>query len=175
MGYALFANRKLVLTNTVNMLQLQLDQIMMQRNNLTQFSANICDGYLTAEEMVGDATNLTSYQAFLKGLNAYANSDQVMEAQGQLNDYTTEEVNQMNDSVQEQQYLFNMQSLFDREVREKYAEAEMKKIAVQENKLEMQQKKIETQLTKAQNDLKAVEEAEGQAIQNATPKFAGLG
>ncbi len=175
MGYALFANRKLVLTNTVNMLQMQLDQIMMQRNNLTQVSANICDGYLTAEEMVGDATNLTSYQAYLQGLNAYANSDQVQEAKGQLNDFTTEEASQMNDSVQEQQYLFNMQSLFDREVREKYAEAEMQKIAVQENKLEMQQKKIETQLTKAQNDLKAVEEAEGQAIQNATPKFAGLG
>ena len=40
---------------------------------------------------------------------------------------------------------------------------------------DIQQKKIETQLTAAQSQLQAVEQAEGKAIENATPKFAGVG
>ena len=39
----------------------------------------------------------------------------------------------------------------------------------------MQQKKIESQLSAAQSQLQAVEEAEGQAIEKATPKYNGVG
>lgn len=172
MGYALFANRKLVLTNTVNMLQMQLDSIMQQRNSLLQFSANICDGNLTAEELASDATNMPYYENFVQGLEAFGNSDQAKDAAGKIQDNAQ---GQNPNAATDDAYMLNIMSLFDQSVREKYAESEMKKIAVQENKLEMQQKKIETQLTAAQNQLKAVEEAEGQAIQNATPKFNGVG
>ncbi len=172
MGYALFANRKLVLTNTVNMLQMQLDSIMMQKNSLLQFSANIADGALTAEELASDATNMPYYESFSNRLAEFASGEEVMDAAGRVNENAHA---QNPNAATDDAYMINIQTLFDESVRKKFVEAEMKKVAVQENMLEIQQKKIETQLTKAQNDLKAVEEAEGQAIQNATPKFAGLG
>ncbi len=175
MGYALFANRKIYLTNQLNMLQLQLDSIMQQKSNLLQFSANIADGYITAEEMASDASNMPYYENYFMGLDQYGNSDQVNEASGRVADQARSELGGNSDAVTEQSYLMNIQSLFDQEVREKYAEAQMKQVAVQENKLDMQQKKLETQISAVQTQLKAVEEAEGQAIQNATPKFNGVG
>ena len=58
---------------------------------------------------------------------------------------------------------------------EKYAEQISKKLAVQEAQLEAEQKRIETQISVVQADLEAVQNAEAQAIKNATPKFAGVG
>ncbi len=175
MGYALFANRKIFLTNSLNMLQLQLDAIMQQKQSLLQFSANIADGYVTAEEMASDASNMPYYENYFMGLDQYGSSDQVNEASGRVADQARGELGENSDAVTEQSYLMNIQSLFDQEVREKYSEAEMKKIAVQENKLDMQQKKLETQISAVQNQLKAVEEAEGQAIERSTPKYNGVG
>lgn len=175
MGYALFANRKLMLTNTINTLQLKLDAIMQQRNELLEFSASIADGYVTAEEMASNASNMPYYENYFMGLDQYGSSDQVNEASGRVADQARNELGENSNDMAEQAYLMNIQSLFDQEVREKYAQAEMRKIAVQENKLDMQQKKIETQLTAAQSQLQAVEQAEGKAIENATPKFAGVG
>ena len=39
----------------------------------------------------------------------------------------------------------------------------------------MEVKRLDTMVTTLQQQLKAVEEAEGSAIERATPKFAGVG
>ena len=48
-------------------------------------------------------------------------------------------------------------------------------VSVKENAIEMEVKRLDTMVTTLQQQLKAVEEAEGSAIERATPKFAGVG
>ena len=52
---------------------------------------------------------------------------------------------------------------------------EIYQVSVKENALEMEVKRLDTQVTALQKQLEAVEQAEGAAIDRATPKFAGLG
>ena len=51
MGYALFANRKLMLTNSINMLNLQLTDIMNKRMDLTELGSAVSDGQITAADI----------------------------------------------------------------------------------------------------------------------------
>ena len=44
-----------------------------------------------------------------------------------------------------------------------------------ENAIEMEVKRLDTMVTALQQQLDAVEEAEGKAIERATPKFNGVG
>ena len=48
-------------------------------------------------------------------------------------------------------------------------------VSVKENAIEMEVKRLDTQISAIQQQLKAVEEAEGSAIERATPKFNGVG
>ena len=57
----------------------------------------------------------------------------------------------------------------------KYSQELTKKLEVQEEQLDLQQQKIQTELSVAQSQLEAVQQAEGQAIKNATPKYNGVG
>ena len=43
-----------------------------------------------------------------------------------------------------------------------------------ENMIDKQQANIETKLTATQQELQKVQEAEGKAIQNSTPKYGGI-
>ena len=54
-------------------------------------------------------------------------------------------------------------------------EVETKRLAAIENQLDQMQKKLETKISATQQELQSVEQAEAQAIQNATPKYAGVG
>lgn len=58
---------------------------------------------------------------------------------------------------------------------EYYQNVESKKIAARENELDVKQKRLETKISALQADLQACEQAEAKGIQNATPKYAGLG
>jgi predicted RecB family endonuclease len=49
------------------------------------------------------------------------------------------------------------------------------KVAAQENAIELEVKRLDTMVTALQKQLEAVEEAEGAAIDRATPKFNGVG
>ena len=51
MGYAVFASRKLMLTNSINMLQLQLNQLMDKQSDLTELAAAIGDGDVTGMDI----------------------------------------------------------------------------------------------------------------------------
>ena len=52
---------------------------------------------------------------------------------------------------------------------------EIYQVSVKENAIEMEVKRLDTMVTALQKQLEAVEEAEGSAIDRATPKFNGVG
>lgn len=172
MGYALFANRKIYYTNLVYTLQSKLDNIMQQKQNLLNFSSNIADGKVTVEEIASDASNFNNYSAYLQGADAYINTADdeggAATSIGEIGSLAAEENNS-------EEYLASIAEMLNTSVNEKYAQQYSKKLEAMENQLDMQQKKIETQLSTAQSQLQAVEDAEGQAIQNATPKYNGVG
>ncbi len=171
MGYALFAHRKIFYTNLVFTLQSKLDNIMQQKQSMLTFSANIADGKVTVDEMAQDATNFRNYGEFLTGAQAYIDTADEDGGAGT----TISEIGSMAaEQNNSEEYLAAIAEMLNQTVNEKYAQAYNKKLEAIENQLDMEQKKIETKLTAAQKELEAVEEAEGQAIDKATPKYNGV-
>ena len=172
MGYALFANRKIYYTNLVFTLQSKLDNIMQQKQSLLNFSANIADGKVTIEEIANDPTNYNNYTNFLLGIDSY-----IVTADDEGGAATTiGEIGAMaTEYNSDEEYLASIAEMLNQSVSEKFAQSFNKKLEAVENQLDMQQKKIESQLSVAQSQLQAVEEAEGQAIEKATPKYNGVG
>ena len=152
MGYALFANRKIYYTNLVFTLQSKLDNIMQQKQSLLNFSANISDGKVTVDAYINTADDEGGAATSIGEIGAMAA--------------------EQNNS---EEYLASIAEMLNQAVNEEYAKQYSKKLEALENQLDMQQKKIESQLSVAQSQLQAVEEAEGQAIEKATPKYNGVG
>ena len=217
MGYAIFANRKIMLTNELNSLQVKLDQIMNEKMNLLNFSASIADGTVSDEEFYGDYTNAHNYSVFQNERDAYVRSnngydnvnsmlwkyktensdwnenvwknmpgdyyDKPAEERQRLMDEAMEKWKNGENSKSYEKFVKDYDA-YQRQInngivgslqKEYYQNVESKRIAAMENQLEMKQKKIESQITIVQNDLQSCEQAEAKAIQNATPKYAGLG
>ncbi len=172
MGYALFANRKLYYTNLVYTLQSQLDNITQQKQSLLTFSANISDGVVTIDEIASDATNYTNYAEYLAGAATYA---ETADDEGGSATTTNSILSMAAEEDDSDEYLAAVAELLNTAVNEEYAKQYSKKLEAVENQLDLQQNKIETKLTAAQNELEAVEEAEGDAIEKATPKYSGVG
>ncbi len=147
MGYALFAQRKVQLTGQVNSVSLQ----QTQRSN---------EQYILA-------TNTLSLQQQMSSLQA-AQSLELSELYAQLSQTTdtTRRAN-INDQINQKQAEFDAE--LDEINREIYL------VSIKENTVEMEVKRLDTQLSSLQKQLEAVEEAEGDAIDRATPKFNGVG
>ena len=147
MGYALFAQRKVQLTGQVNSVSLQ----QTQRSN---------EQYILA-------TNTLSLQQQMSSLQA-AQSLELSELYAQLSQTTdtTRRAN-INDQINRKQAEFDAE--LDEINREIYL------VSIKENTVEMEVKRLDTQLSSLQKQLEAVEEAEGGAIDRATPKFNGVG
>ena len=169
MGYALFTCRKIYYVNMINNLNAQLDNIMQQKQSLMSLSANIADGKVSVDEIASDPGNLNNYLSFMQGSDAFKKSDQ-----GSGNVVSTVGGFLTGKEYSEQDAAAIAQ-LLDESLGTDYAKAETKKLVAAENQLDMQQKRLETKLTAAQRQLEAIEQAEGQAIQSSTPKYAGLG
>ena len=147
MGYALFAQRKLVLDAQLNNAQLQ--QTMLSNEQ-----------YALATKTLGLNQQLTSQQA--------AQSAQLSELYGQLSETTDSAKREsINDQIKQ------LQAGYDQE--NDSINQEIYKVSVAENGIEMMVKRCDTMVTALQKQLEAVEQAEGAAIDRATPKFAGLG
>ncbi len=171
MGYALFANRKIFYTNLVFTLQQQLDNIAQQRMSLINFSGNISDGVVTVEEMASDAANYNNYAEYLAGADAYAHTaDSEGGAGTTVGDIGSMAANKNNS----EEYLASIAEMLNKSVNEAYSKQYQKKLEALENELDMKQKSIETKLTAAEKQLEAIQEAEGKAIEEATPKYSGL-
>ena len=147
MGYALFAQRKVQLTGQVNSVSLQ----QTQRSN---------EQYILA-------TNTLSLQQQMSSLQA-AQSLELSELYAQLSQTTdtTRRAN-INDQINRKQAEFDAE--LDEINREIYL------VSIKENTVEMEVKRLDTQLSSLQKQLEAVEEAEGDAIDRATPRFNGVG
>ncbi len=169
MGYALFANRKIYLTNQIFLLQSTLDNIERQKYDLLTFSANIADGEVTIEEIASDAGNYATYATYLKGAQAYKETDEGVQntAQG-INGLAT-------DQGYDEATMLMINEMIGQQVDEKYAQQVSKQLEAKEAKLDAQMKRIETQISAVQSELQSVEQAEAESISRATPKYKGVG
>ena len=147
MGYALFAQRKLVLDSQLNSAQLQ----QTQRSN---------EQFKLATTSAGLSQQLTSLST--------AQSGELADLYGMLAESTDSNVRASIQSRIEQKELE-----FEREADK--INRKIYEIGIKENAIEMEVKRLDTQVTALQQQLQAVEEAEGDAINRATPKFKGVG
>jgi len=147
MGYALFAQRKLVLTGQLNSVELQ----QTQRSN---------EQYMLATDTLSLQQQMSSLQAAQAGelaelyeeLATATDSGQRSEINAEIN--AKENTNEQElDKINRQIYL----------------------TSVKESSIEMMVQRLETQVTALQKELENVEEAESDAIDRATPKFQGVG
>ena len=146
MGYALFAQRKLVLDGQLNNAQLQ----QTQRSN----------------EQYALATQTLSLQQQLTSMNA-SQSNELAALYADLASADSDLRDSINASINQKQAEFEAE--VDQINREIY------QVSVKENAIEMEVKRLDTMVTTLQKQLEAVEEAEGSAIERATPKFNGVG
>lgn len=173
MGYALFANRKIFYTAVVNSLQLQLDQISQKRMDLANYSMSIADGVVSSDEVLNDLGNSDQYMQYFAGLEQFQNANPatITDANGNQMDIGTYYYGA--NATPEQKVYAEQQ--YQQGLAEQYSKNISQQISKLDNELEMQQKRVETKLTAAEKQLEAVEQAEAQAIDRATPHYAGLG
>ncbi len=177
MGYALFAQRKIVLTSQLNSLTLQ----QTQRSN----------------EQLNLATQTTSLQQQLSSMQA-AQSLELADYY-ELLSYSNEEgidsdfSEKYSDEDIDKKFTSEAKELIDRNANRESINAAISKkqnqfqselddinrqisqVSVKENAIEMEVKRLDTQVSAVQKELEAVNEAEGSAIDRATPKFNGVG
>ena len=147
MGYALFAQRKLVLDGLVNAVQLQQTQ--------------------RSDEQMRLATNTLTLQSRVSNTQA-AQSHQLSQLYTELSAQTNSDVrNSINNVIAAEQ------EKFDEEINK--INQEIYNTSIKENALEMEVKRLDTKLQALQKQLEKVEEAEGKGIDRATPKFSGQG
>ena len=147
MSYALFAQRKLTLTGQLNCVSLQ----QTQRSN----------------EQYQLATNTLSLQQQLSSMQASQAGELAELYEALASAEGSEERNKINAQIQQKEQEFKVE--LDAINREIY------QTSVKENTLEMVVKRLDTQVTALQKELEAVEQAESNAIDRATPKFNGVG
>ena len=147
MGYALFAQRKRVLDMQLNTVQL----MQTQRSN---------EQYALATQTLGLNQQLSSLQASQAGDLAEKYSELAEASNDEARNRIQAEIQEIELEHQREQESINNQ---------------IYQVSVKENAIEMEVKRLDTMVTTLQQQLKAVEEAEGSAIERATPKFAGVG
>lgn len=187
MGYALFAQRKVQLTgnlNTISLMQTQRsnEQYMLATHTLSlnqqlsslqvSQSKDLADLYAllaNAEEENLDAEYVTRIKGDKDttgtGKSTYDSMSKV--AREVVDSATTMGRAQIQAKIEEIELKHQQeQEAINRKI---YL------VSVKENAIEMEVKRLDTQISAIQQQLKAVEEAEGAAIERATPKFNGVG
>ena len=185
MGYALFAQRKLVLNGQLNSAQLQQTQRSNEQYKLATQT-------LSLQQQMTSMTASQSYELSLK-YDQLAHVGQVQDDDGSwvsANYNGSEWVDAKGSKASDEQSEKNHEQM--EKEREKI-NAEIKKIeaenqaelddinrriylvGVKEKAIELEVKRLDTMVTAIQKQLEAVQDAESKAIDNATPKFKGLG
>ena len=146
MGYALFAQRKQVLSAELTCSQLQ----QTQRSN---------EQFALATEQAGLKQQLSSLAA--------AQAAELAKFYGELTTVTESgERENVNAKIKQKEQEFKKET--DDINRSSY------EVAIKEQAIEMEVKRLDTVVTTLRDQLEAVQQAEGQGIQNATPKFGGI-
>ncbi|MBQ4078196.1 hypothetical protein IJD15_03340 [bacterium] len=220
MGYALFASRKIMLTDRVNNLQLELTKISDKRNKLLQLSSAVSDGEVSAYDLAQcqDFGLAMSYKIGMDGQLALSKTSPKYQygrllAEKEAHDKfggskilnaicgvgtgagigclipgfavpgaiiggllggiiahkSSAKNKAKNEEIKEYQEAYN-----EAQIANMVADIQ-EEISKMDNKLDKKEATLETRLTAAQAELEATEQAETKGIQNATPKYAGLG
>ena len=146
MGYALFAQRKLVLDSQLNSTQLQ----QTQRTN---------EQFALSNEKLGLQQQLSAIEASQAGELATL-YDELAQAGSDDRDRINAEIRAMENRHKQDLATINN---------------DIYEVGIKESAVEMEVKALDTEVTVLQKQLEAVEEAEGKAIDRATPKFSGMG
>ena len=147
MGYALFAQQKISLTGQVNSVSLQQTQRSNEQYNIATRSLSLEQKMSSLQ--VSQATELADLYndlASADGSDARAKIDAKISEKE--NEFQAEQ-----DNINKQIYL----------------------VSIKENAIEMEVKRLDTRLSALQKQLEAIEDAEGDGIDKATPKFKGVG
>lgn len=156
MGYALFANRKLVLTSQLNGLELQLAQRSNEQYNLAAQTASL------QQQMSSIQSSQNNQLRPLYEDLAAVNEDGTM---------TSDQAQQAREDIQSKIEI--MQMAFEDETNA--IQRQIDEVALKEQSFEMAKQNLETRITAVTKELESVKEAEGAAIDRATPKYKGLG
>lgn len=192
MGYALFAQRKVLLDSLLNTYQLMQTQRSNEQNALATQSQSLQRQLSSLQEAqayeLSDMYDLLSHSQKEGGFETdwY---DPIIESK-KTGHQQNEEIEKCYDEfVPEAQELLDKGSEVDREKINATIE-EMKnkqqnelgkinnkiyEVGVKENAIELEVKRLDTLVDSTQKQLEAVEQAEGKAIERAVPKFQGLG
>lgn len=190
MGYALFAQRKVQLTgnlNTVSLMQTQRSneqyalatQTLSLNQQLSSLQVSqsqelsdlygllsnaddtgLTDGYLDEDVIVGRDENGNNIVKTRRETLSKATQDFLKTNSNPDRDDINAEIEKRELEFQKEQDFINRKIYL---------------VSVKENAIEMEVKRLDTQISAIQQQLKAVEEAEGSAIERATPKFNGVG
>ena len=147
MGYALFAQRKLVLDGLINSIQLQQNQ--------------------RSDEQLRLSTNTLTLQSRVSNTQASQSVElgKLYEALSSADDSNVR--TSINNVINARQKFFEqeIQSINNK----------IYQTSIKENAIEMEVKRLDTKLTAMQKQLEKIEEAESKGIEGATPNFNGLG
>lgn len=176
MGYALFAQRKIVLTAQLNSAQIQQTQRSDEQYKLATQNLSL------SQQM----TSLTASQANELAM-LYGQLAAVGEGDGELinkagtvvreADGTIEDEEKFFDALEEQRNDINAKINAKQQENQREIDQINRKIyliGVKEASVEMEVKRLDTMVTALQQQLEAVQDAEGKAIEKATPKFKGV-
>lgn len=146
MGYALFAQRKLLLEGLINNIQLQQTQRSNEQLRLSTNTAN-----LQTEVSMLQSSQSTVLAGLYEQLASSKNETQTQAIQNQIKAQEAK-----NDALI------------------KKMEAQIQQTSIKENTINMEVKRLDTRLTALQKILEKVEEAEKKGIEGAVPSFNGL-
>ena len=114
---------------------------------------------------------MNNYIEFMNGAQVFKSSE---EGGGDVEPMMNELYQQEAKDKVDQRKLAILQENLNKKLDREYSKSITKKLTARELVLDQKQKVLETKLTAAQQQLQAIQQAEGRAIQEATPKYAGL-
>ena len=149
MGYALFTARKMSLQSNINNYNAQLTRITDKLNEITNKTAANAQKKNAADAAQANATTVANFAGDIAG---FATGLPI----GEVCEFATAKMNQGIDAAQE----------FEQQM-------EQNQLTAEQNRLDTERIRIETLLKAANVELQNINQAEDNAIKNATPSYVG--
>ena len=178
MGYALFAQQKLVLCGLINTVQMQQvdrsnEQMKLATNTLTLQSKVSRLQANQADQLAKEYDKLTKYAISDDRYEEMRKSTLTGDAFRYEFGFDKSEFKNMIKKSSIDNKIKVIQQNFESEIDS--INAEIKLTSMKENAIEMEVKRLDTRLTALQQQMEKIEEAEGKGIEKAVPKFSGIG
>lgn len=158
MGYAVFAQRKVVLTSRLNSHQLREMMVDDIQNSLSTDKLQL-QRQLSAE-MEGQSSELGSAYEALAEIGSDDNSTVSFNGVNMTRDNLNAEINRI------KEYYAGIEEDINQQV---YA------VSLKENIYDMEKNRLETQISKIEKEYENIEKSESSAIERSTPQYDGVG